>query len=116
MRAKIKGFSSPDIEDFHSFTPENLENFSFLFEFMVGPENENGEEIFAIQVCTPQWLLSRLKKDDILLGRHFLIVLEYNFERIFNKIKQLIEACSGDTWNEVAEKVGRIGYWEFEDY
>jgi hypothetical protein len=22
----------------------------------------------------------------------------------------------GNSWREVAEKVGRLGYWEFEDY
>lgn len=27
-----------------------------------------------------------------------------------------IESASGDTWQEVAEKVARLGRWEFEDY
>jgi hypothetical protein len=116
VRAKIKSFQSVDIEDLHNFIPQNPENFSFLLELMIGPDNEEGEESFNVQVCTPQWLLSTMKKEDIILGNHFLIVLEYNFERIFNKIKQQIEVCSGINWHEVAEKVARIGHWEFEDY
>jgi hypothetical protein len=24
--------------------------------------------------------------------------------------------CEGDTWQQVALKVGRLGHWEFEDY
>ena len=116
MRAKIKSFQSVDIEDLHNFVPENPENFCFLLELMVGPDNQEGEESFDIQVCTPLWFLSILKPNDVILGRHFLIVLEYNFERIYSKIKQLIEAYSADNWNELAEKIARIGYWEFEDY
>jgi hypothetical protein len=116
MRAIIKSFQSIDIEDLYNFTPLNRDNFSFLLELMVGPDTEEGEESFNIQVCTPQWLSSNMKKEDILLGNYFLIVLEYNFERIFNKIRQLVEGCSGNNWNEIAEKVSRIGHWEFENY
>jgi hypothetical protein len=28
----------------------------------------------------------------------------------------LVERCGGATWQDVAAKVSRIGYWEFEDY
>ena len=116
MRAKIKSYHSPDIEDLYKYVPKNPTNFSLLLELMVGPENENGEESFNIQICTPGWFLSTMKKHDIVPGRHFLIVLEYNYDRIYNKIKQLIENCTGNDWNEVADKVSRIGFWEFEDY
>ena len=44
------------------------------------------------------------------------IVLEYNFARIHNYVRQLIEACVGETWEQVALQVGRLGKWEFEDY
>jgi hypothetical protein len=45
-----------------------------------------------------------------------LIVFEYNYKRIFNRIKSYIEKCTGDNWNRIAEQVGRLGNWEFEDY
>jgi hypothetical protein len=116
MRAKINSFHSADINDLFNFKPQDPENFCFLLEMMIGPDCEEGEESFGIQVCTPIWLLSIMKKEDVIPGRHFLIVLEYNFERIYKKIKHLIENCTGADWSEVAEKVSRIGYWEFEDY
>jgi hypothetical protein len=31
-------------------------------------------------------------------------------------MRRLVERCSGATWQEIAVKVSRIGYWEFEDY
>ncbi len=83
---------------------------------MVGLEEKEGKESFDIQICTPNWLLSNLKKDDVISGGHFLITPEYNYERILQKSKSLIESCSGNTWGEIPEKVSRIGFWEFEDY
>jgi hypothetical protein len=31
-------------------------------------------------------------------------------------INQYCESCAGETWDEIAGKVGRLGRWEFEDY
>ncbi|MHB8793345.1 MAG: Imm8 family immunity protein [Thermoleophilia bacterium] len=50
------------------------------------------------------------------MGRHYLIMLNYNLERLKNFIVSYVESCTGDTWQEVAEKLGRLGKWEFEDY
>ncbi len=116
MKAKIKSFYSPDINDLENYNPIDTENFCFLLELLIGPDKENGEESFNIQVCTPKWFLSNMKRNDIILGNHFLIVIEYDFKRIFNHIEKLIESCSGKDWDEVSEKVSRIGHWEFENY
>ncbi len=116
MNAKLKSWYCPDIENLSNYSPAQPDNFCFLFRAMVGPTEREGEESFDIQVCTPQWLLSNMKEKDIICGRHFLITLEYNFDRIFERIRNLIESCSGNDWDEVAEKVSHIGFWEFEDY
>ena len=86
MKAKIKSFHSPDIEDLNNFIPIHHENFSFLLELMVGPDNESGEESFSIQVCTPQWLLSNMKKEDIIYCSHLFLVLEYNLNIFLIKL------------------------------
>jgi hypothetical protein len=116
LKAKLKSWCCPDIEDLSNYSPPQFDNFCFLFRAMVGPAEREGKESFDIQVCTPKWLLSNMKEDEIICGRHFLIVLEYQFERILNRIKNVIESCNGKDWDEVAEKVSRIGFWEFEDY
>lgn len=122
MRAVLKSFDSPDIKgDFYKFYPDDPEKFCFLLELEIGIENEKGADLFGIVVVTPKWLLETytnplFPKDKILIGRHYLIVFEYNFEKIINFIKNYIENCAGDSWDEIAEKIGRIGHWEFEDY
>jgi hypothetical protein len=85
-------------------------------QLLVGIEGESGMESFQLMVCTPTWLSENHSKNDILMGRHLLIIFEYNYEQIINWIRSYVGTCTGNTWQEVAEKVGRLGLWEFEDY
>lgn len=116
MNAELKLLHSPDIRDLEHYQPEDPEKFGFLLQAMVGPEGEEGEESFDIEVCTPRWLSETYRTDAIIVGRHYLIVNEYNYQRIVAAIKGFLQNCSGENWGAVAEKVSRLGKWEFEDY
>lgn len=87
-----------------------------MLRLIVGPKGEDGEESFDVEICTPKWLLSKHNKEDVINGRHKLIVLEYNSDRIQNYINKYVQTCYGNTWKDVAAKLSRLGYWEFEDY
>lgn len=115
MRAKLKEFYSLDL-DINSYWPDQLDNFGFWIRAMIGPEGEEGAESFDIQICTPKWLISKYSAEEVLFGHHMLIVFEYDLDRIKNKISRYCDSCSGGTWQEIANKLTRIGYWEFEDY
>lgn len=115
LRAEVKGIFSTELDDLKHFVPMERD-FGILFRVMVGPEGMNGEESFDITVCTPGWFRQKYEFSDVVVVRHHLIVFEYDYDRIVNKIKSIIERCEGSSWNEVAEKVARYGYWEFEDY
>lgn len=116
MNAELKRLHSPDIYDLEHFHAEDPENFAFLLQVMVGPEGEDGEESFDIEVCTPKWLEQTYGVDEIVIGRHLLIVREFNYQRIVSFIKGYLSKCSGENWNDIAQKVSRLGMWEFEDY
>lgn len=116
MTAELRGFQSPDVYDLETFSPKIENNFCFYLEISVGPKSEQGAEQFGITVCTPQWLLENKQEDEILFGRNYLIVFKYDYQRIYNRIKKYIEGLNGSDWAELAQKVSRIGYWEFEDY
>jgi len=116
MKPVIRRFHSPDVFNLQSYVPENPEEFGFLLQLMIGHEGEEGTEAFDVVVCTPKWLLSKHKKDEVLIGRHYLIVFEYDFARIADKLNAFCETCEGVTWPEVAQKLARLGRWEFEDY
>ena len=116
MKAELKRVHSPDVQDLERYIPENPENFGFLLQAMIGPEGTEGEESFDIEVCTPKWLEEIYGPEDVVIGRHHLIVREYNYARLVGVIKKYLQQCSGEDWTQIGKKVSRLGKWEFEDY
>jgi hypothetical protein len=115
MKATVRSIHSPDV-DLESFLPEDPENVGVLIQMLVGPTEGPGEESFDVVVCTPGWLKSWIQLHGPTIGRHHLIVERYDFQEIRNHLTSIIEAEQGNTWQELALRVGRIGKWEFEDY
>jgi hypothetical protein len=52
----------------------------------------------------------------ILSGRHYLLVEDYNINRVEAFLKDYARQCEGESWRVVALKLSRIAKWEFEDY
>ena len=116
MRAAVRRFHSPDIDDLERFRPADADSFSFLLQIMIGPADGDAEESFDVVVCTPTWLLRNHERKDIIFGRHRLVVLEYDFERIRRVIQDYCARLNAPTWEGLAAKLARLGKWEFEDY
>jgi len=115
MIADLRKLHSPDVSDLPSWVPDS-EEFAILIQVIAGPEGAPGEESFGVTLCSPAWVERQARREGIISGRHLLIVSDYDYERVRNYIVKYLRACSGSTWQEVAEKVARFGYWEFEDY
>jgi len=116
IRAELKWLHSPDVDDLALFRPEPEDKFGFLLQFFAGPEGKESEESFGVIVCSPRWLAETNASSDVVVGRHHLILQEYDYERLKRFIEDYCASCEGDSWDEVALKVGRLGRWEFEDY
>jgi hypothetical protein len=116
LRAVLKGIHCADIPDLENYRPNTPDKFSFLLQLFVGSDSEEGAQSFGVTVCIPQSLLERYTKDDVIIGRHLLIIFEYDYRRIMGKIERFLRRCDGETWDEVARKVGELGHWEFENY
>ena len=112
----LKSVSSPDISDLLIYIPDIPDDFGFALDLYVGPKEQDGIESFNVIVCTPKWLTHHHNYDDIIVGRHHLILFEYDYQRLIQRIEKFLQQCSGENWAEVAAKVGRLGHWEFEDY
>jgi hypothetical protein len=116
MRATIRRLHSPDIDDLVRYRPTEPDCFGFLLQILAGPENSPGEESFDVLVCSPRWIAETHSPDDIIEGRHLLILLEYDFDRLERFLHMRIAEASGESWEDVAEKLSRFGRWEFENY
>lgn len=116
IRAELRALYATDMDVLGTYKPDNIEDFCVVVRAMVGPKGSKGEESFDINVCTPKWLAKKCQVEGFAVGRHYLIVGFYDLATIKTIILKLVEGCDGNSWEEVADKVSRIGYWEFEDY
>lgn len=116
VQPALRRLHSPDILDLASFKPADPKNVGLLLQIMVGPRDGEGEESFDALVCTPQWLLENHSSEDVISGRHHIVMFEFDIDRLKHFIEAFLSECEGSSWREVALKVGRLGRWEFEDY
>lgn len=114
MRARVEGFRWVDLRDGRGV--DDPADACELLEMYVGPQGEAGGELFQLTVCTPSALAEQLRHHPFLIGRHWLFVAELQPDRVTEWVSDRIAALEAPSWRELAEKIGRIGYGEFEDY
>jgi hypothetical protein len=114
IAAQVKHIYTWSMDDLESHVPPDPGNFCIIVRAMVGPRGQDGEESFDINVCTPQWLTERVEREGFVLGMHHLFVAIFDPVEIRALIAKLMERYSGNSWREVADKLSRVGQWEFE--
>lgn len=115
MIATVRGFHSPDV-DLATYAPEEPGNVGVLVEVSVGTQGSPGEDLFQVMVCTPRWIDQFALGSGPLIGRHFLFVKRWDWTAVREYLTHAFEQEQGDSWADLAARLGRIGKWEFEDY
>lgn len=115
MRAAIRSLTSHEVDDLERWAPAS-EEWALGLQIVAGPAEGPGEESFYLTVCSLGWLSERVRAERVFDGRHHLIVEWYDWRAVRAYIERRVMQCEGATWGDVAEKIGRLGYWEFEDY
>ena len=113
VQPELKRLHSPDV-DLERYRPES-ESFGFLVQAMVGPTGIDSEESFSFMLCSPSWLAGHYA-NEIVLGAHHLIVPRYEYQRVLDFVAKFVSSCGANTWTEVAQKLSRLGSWEFSGY
>jgi hypothetical protein len=86
---------------------------------IVGPADGPGDESFDVTVCTPEWIARACRTaGGIYDARHHLIVNldEFDKRALHDWFALRVGRVEEGTWAEIAERLGRLGHWEFEDY
>ena len=115
MRASVRSFESVDI-DVDSYRSESPECDGQWVRMYVGPADGPGDESFDVLVCTPQWLQAQIESDGPQIGRHRLIVFPFELREAMAFLQRRVEQLEAPDWSQLGAKIGRLGYWEFEDY
>lgn len=116
MRVAIRTITTIEGDPLEQIALVDAANASHWIRILAGPEGEAGEESFDLNVCTPPWLQAEVARSGPIVGRHLLIVERWDAETVVRSLRQLFMAVEADDWSAVAQRLGRIGYWEFEDY
>ena len=115
MRAEIRDIYSSDVDNLSEWAPTSDE-FAVAIRLQIGPVGGPGEESFDLTVCSVAWLHRQTALTPVFDARHHLVVREFSWVTIRGYIEARVAACVGDTWNDVAQRLSRFAYWEFEDY
>lgn len=75
-----------------------------------------GARYLDTAVCSVAWMHRQTALTPVFDARHHLVVREFSWVTIRGYIEARVAACVGDTWNDVAQRLSRFAYWEFEDY
>ena len=116
MTPELRKIFSYDIDDLERYEPRDPECFRVSITIIVGPVGAPGEESFDFQICSSKWLQRDLDNYEITLLRHVIVMKRFDYDRLCSFVREYLSACSGATWDDVGQKVGRLGMWEFEDY
>lgn len=94
---------------------EEYDDFLITVEADIGPENEMGAETFTFNVISPKRLSHMGMEGEIQLGRGLLIMNDYNYEQVKQRIATLLKGCARDTWREVSMMVAKYARWEYDE-
>ncbi|WP_456786054.1 immunity 8 family protein [Cellulomonas sp. P5_C5] len=117
MRAALREtYSLDDGVEIDTYVPRDPTNDGVRVRLMVGPADGDGEESFDVLVCTPAWLQEIVDEHGPQLGRHLLLVGTLDLPAAVSFLRDHVEALEAPDWRGLAEKLARVGNWEFEDY
>jgi Immunity protein 8 len=116
MKAELKRVSSGDYPITRTGELFDPLDAWVILEAEVGPKGREGADIFFFYVCTSTNLKRELEITGFRFGRHLLIVNEFDWNKVVSAIEKLISSFDEPNWTSLAEKIGRYGAWEYEDY
>ncbi|MFQ1050088.1 Imm8 family immunity protein [Avibacterium paragallinarum] len=101
--------------ELETYKPKNEKLFYVDIFLRIGPDDgTDAADNFDFKVYSIEWL--RLYRIKPAILRHIMVVDRYDFKAIKDYVLSCIEKCDGDSWDEIALKLSRYFYWEFEDY
>jgi hypothetical protein len=118
-KARYCAYFSSDIWDFEQYRPERDDNFGFDFWILVKVEGLDYDYHFIFYVCTPSFLSDStelFRERPVFNGCHRLFMKKHDPDLLLEYIKSYCNGVEGETWQEIAEGMWRLGAMEDEDF
>jgi hypothetical protein len=96
--------------------PESEEEKDFFVSITlaIGPENEEGADLFYFYVVSPARLVKILSGKSFVLGKDKIILEKFDQNLVEREITKILEQCSRNTWSETAQALNRFLFWEYD--
>lgn len=114
MKAQIKDIHCSDVPWFQGWRPDSAEDIFLSLQLEIGPQGEEGEDIFSITVTSPEALRARASNTCILAERATMIVTFWDWPIIHTRLGEMVETCEGSHWMELSMCLQRYFLWEYE--
>lgn len=112
MKAELKRLHSPDADLSGGSLPAD----ALFVQLMIGPADSPGEESFDVMVCTPQSRQSVVDPGDPESESYLVVVDRIDAGLIQEYVQDYLQDLEAPTWQELAQEIGKLGKWEFQDY
>lgn len=115
MRAVLRAIHSPDVLDLKSWTPPPGP-FGVFIQLFVGNTEGPRQDAFGLTVCNPEWIADLASRYNAVDLRHHVLMDHWDYPKLESYLGHRVRITEGDTWDQIGEKLGRLGLWDYEDY
>ena len=119
MIAQAKGFDCFDHDPIDKRVPAEPAVIYWLV-LHIGFQGEKGSDMFTVPIATPAGLETDLWKTRKIPKRGLdappILLSEYSWAEVLEKVQAILEVCPGKDWDEVSGKLMKIFQWEFKGY
>lgn len=111
IQPEMKSILCHDLE--YGKEPPDSEDCSVFIEVEIGPNGQEGADIFSFEVVTPKFLTGKTERR---WGRGLLIMDTFSWSGVEKALQKLLMHCARQTWEETAKEIAKELAWEFENY
>ena len=116
INLEIIDYSSGDVDSVWNWVPASNEDIFFQLSIEVSEVGCDGGNQFQLVVATPEGIRSFMEQhDQAFLDRSLIVLREYSFLNLKERLTQILNECSRDSWNESIACLQRYFQWEYED-
>lgn len=116
MINKLKSVFLLESGNFADYKPSVPNNFHVTASLTIGPEDREVGSDYSIEICTPLWLDHHIQQSGPVVGRHMLVVNDFDAGEIRHRIENIISQCEVGSEAETQNRLGRFFFWDFEDF
>jgi hypothetical protein len=115
MKPIVKMIVSYDLPDATSL-PADPEHCRVGIVAGIGLEGDDAQDDFRFQFCTLKYVASKVRNSRYFCDRGLVVVEGFSWEIVELTLASICDQIEGQSWDEIAKELSKIGEWEFEDY